>query len=51
MNLWHEIGVGKEAPNIINVIIEIPKSILGIVFLRKNSMNDFLSGGFPITSC
>lgn len=25
MNLWHEIGVGKEAPNIINVIIEIPK--------------------------
>lgn len=25
MNLWHEIGVGKEAPDIINVIIEIPK--------------------------
>lgn len=25
MNLWHEIGAGKEAPNIINVIIEIPK--------------------------
>lgn len=25
MNLWHEISAGKEAPNIINVIIEIPK--------------------------
>ena len=25
MNLWHEIGVGKDAPNVINVIIEIPK--------------------------
>lgn len=25
MNLWHEIGAGKEAPDIINVIIEIPK--------------------------
>lgn len=25
MNLWHEIGAGKESPNIINVIIEISK--------------------------
>lgn len=25
MNLWKEIGAGKEAPNVINVIIEIPK--------------------------
>jgi len=25
MNLWHEISSGKEAPNIINVIIEIPR--------------------------
>jgi inorganic pyrophosphatase len=25
MNLWHEISAGKEAPSIINVIIEIPK--------------------------
>ncbi len=25
MNLWHEISAGKESPNLINVIIEIPK--------------------------
>lgn len=25
MNLWHEISAGKEAPELINVIIEIPK--------------------------
>ena len=25
MNLWHEISCGKHVPNIINVIVEIPK--------------------------
>ncbi len=25
MNLWHEVSLGKDAPNIINTIIEIPK--------------------------
>lgn len=25
MNLWHEISAGNDVPNIINVIIEIPK--------------------------
>lgn len=25
MNLWHEISAGKEAPELINVIVEIPK--------------------------
>jgi len=25
MNLWHEVPLGKDAPNEINVIIEIPK--------------------------
>lgn len=25
MNLWHEIGAGKETPELINVIVEIPK--------------------------
>ncbi len=25
MNLWHEISCGKDVPNIINVIVEIPK--------------------------
>ncbi|MBP5993570.1 MAG: inorganic diphosphatase [Candidatus Moranbacteria bacterium] len=25
MNLWHEISCGKNVPNIINVIVEIPK--------------------------
>lgn len=25
MNLWHEISAGKDVPNIINVIVEIPK--------------------------
>lgn len=25
MNLWHDLDIGKDAPDIINVIIEIPK--------------------------
>lgn len=25
MNLWHDIEVGEDAPNLINVIVEIPK--------------------------
>ena len=25
MNLWHDIEVGSDAPNVVNVIVEIPK--------------------------
>ncbi len=37
MNLWHEVSVGEEAPDIINAIIEIPKGSYNKYEIHKDT--------------
>ncbi len=37
MNLWHEVGSGDEVPNIINVIVEVPKGSLNKYEIDKET--------------
>jgi inorganic pyrophosphatase len=53
MNLWHDIPLGKDAPNEINVIIEIPKGsnnkyeIDKVTGLIKLDRANYSSAAFP----